>query len=54
LTPLEVLAVPNRAGNRLLVAAIGGGGTSFLANDRRLPPGPGLRVTQLASHVHVT
>lgn len=34
-----------------LVAAIGAGCTTFLTNDRRLPPVPGLRIIQLASHV---
>jgi predicted nucleic acid-binding protein len=34
-----------------LVAAIGGGCTAFLTNDRRLPPVPGLRVVELASYV---
>jgi predicted nucleic acid-binding protein len=33
-----------------LVAAIGGGCTTFLTNDRRLPPVPGLRVVELASY----
>lgn len=32
-----------------LVAAIGAGCTTFLTNDRRLPPVPGLRVLELAS-----
>ena len=34
-----------------LVAAIGGGCTTFLTNDRRLPPVPGLRILELASYV---
>jgi predicted nucleic acid-binding protein len=34
-----------------LVAAIGGGCTTFLTNDRRLPPVPGLRVVELTSYV---
>ena len=34
-----------------LVAAIGGGCATFLTNDRRLPPVPGLRVVELTSHV---
>ena len=34
-----------------LVAAISGGCTTFLTNDRRLPPVPGLRVVELASYV---
>ena len=34
-----------------LVAAIGGGCTTFLTNDRRLPRVPGLRILELASHV---
>jgi predicted nucleic acid-binding protein len=34
-----------------LVAAIGGGCTTFLTNDRRLPPVPGLRIVELASVV---
>jgi predicted nucleic acid-binding protein len=34
-----------------LVAALGGGCATFLTNDRRLPPVPGLRVLQLASSV---
>jgi predicted nucleic acid-binding protein len=33
-----------------LVAAIGGGCTTFLTNDRRLPPVPGLRVVELTSY----
>ena len=33
-----------------LVAAIGGGCTAFLTNDRRLPSVPGLRVVELASY----
>lgn len=33
-----------------LVAAIGGGCTTFLTNDRRLPPVPGLRILELASY----
>ena len=33
-----------------LVAAIGGGCTAFLTNDRRLPSVPGLRVMELASY----
>ena len=33
-----------------LVAAIGGGCKTFLTNDRRLPPMPGLRVVELASY----
>jgi len=33
-----------------LVAAIGGGCTAFLTNDRRLPPIPGLRVLDLSSY----
>src|SRR5439155_8782360 len=32
-----------------LVAAIGGGCTTFLTNDRRLPPVPGLRAVELAA-----
>lgn len=32
-----------------LVAAIGGGCTTFLTSDRRLPPVPGLRVVTLAA-----
>ena len=35
-----------------LVAAIGAGCTTFLTNDRRLPPVPGLRVMELRSHVN--
>ena len=34
-----------------LVAAISGGCTTFLTNDRRLPRVPGLRVVELASYV---
>ncbi len=34
-----------------LVAAIGGGCATFLTNDRRLPPVPGLRILELASYV---
>jgi len=34
-----------------LVAAISGGCTTFLTNDRRLPPVPGLRILELASYV---
>ena len=34
-----------------LVAALGTGCTTFLTNDRRLPPVPGLRVIQLSSYV---
>ncbi len=34
-----------------LVAAISGGSKTFLTNDRRLPPVPGLRVLDLASYV---
>jgi len=34
-----------------LVAAIGGGCTTFLTSDRRLPPVPGLRILDLASYV---
>lgn len=34
-----------------LVAAIGAGCATFLTNDRRLPPVPGLRILQLASYV---
>ena len=34
-----------------LVAAIGAGCTTFLTNDRRLPPVPGLRVVELTSYV---
>jgi predicted nucleic acid-binding protein len=34
-----------------VVAAISGGCTTFLTNDRRLPPMPGLRILQLASYV---
>lgn len=34
-----------------LVAAIGGGCTAFLTNDRRLPSVPGLRVVDIASYV---
>ena len=33
-----------------LVAAIGGGCTTFLTNDRRLPPVAGLRILELASY----
>ena len=33
-----------------LVAAIGAGCTTFLTNDRRLPPVPGLRILELASY----
>ena len=33
-----------------LVAAIGGGCTTFLTSDRRLPPVPGLRILELASY----
>ena len=33
-----------------LVVAIGGGCTTFLTNDRRLPPVPGLRVVELGSY----
>jgi predicted nucleic acid-binding protein len=34
-----------------LVAALGDGCTTFLTNDRRLPPVPGLRLVDLTSHV---
>jgi predicted nucleic acid-binding protein len=34
-----------------LVAAIGAGCTTFLTNDRRLPPVPGLRILELARYV---
>lgn len=34
-----------------LVAAVGAGCTTFLTNDRRLPPVPGLRVVDLTSSV---
>ena len=34
-----------------LVAALGTGCTTFLTNDRDLPPVPGLRVIQLSSYV---
>ena len=34
-----------------VVAAISGGCTTFLTNDRRLPPLPGLRILELASYV---
>ena len=34
-----------------LVAAISGRCTTFLTNDRRLPPVPGLRILELASYV---
>ena len=34
-----------------LVAAIGAGCATFLTNDRRLPPVPGLRILELASYV---
>jgi predicted nucleic acid-binding protein len=34
-----------------LVAAISGGCRTFLTNDRRLPPVPGLRIRELASYV---
>ena len=34
-----------------LVAAIGGGCATFLTDDRRLPPVPGLRILELASYV---
>lgn len=34
-----------------LVAAIGAGCTTFLTNDRRLPPVTGLRVVELDAHV---
>ena len=34
-----------------LVAAIGAGCGTFLTNDRRLPPVPGLRVVELGSYV---
>lgn len=34
-----------------LVAAIGVGCATFLTNDRRLPPVPGLRILELASYV---
>ena len=34
-----------------LVAAISTGCTTFLTNDRRLPPVPGLRILELASYV---
>jgi len=34
-----------------LVAAISGGCKTFLTNDRRLPPVPGLRILELASFV---
>jgi len=33
-----------------LVAALGSGCTTFVTNDRRLPPVPGLRVLQLSSY----
>lgn len=33
-----------------VVAAISGGCTTFLTNDRRLPPVPGLRILELASY----
>jgi predicted nucleic acid-binding protein len=33
-----------------LVAALGTGCTTFVTNDRRLPPVPGLRVLQLSSY----
>ena len=34
-----------------LVAAISAGCTTFLTNDRRLPPVPGLRILELASYL---
>ncbi len=34
-----------------LVAAIGAGCTTFVTNDRRLPPIPGLRVVELSSYL---
>ena len=34
-----------------LVAAIGAGCTTFVTNDRRLPPIPGLRIVELSSYV---
>jgi len=34
-----------------LVAALGTGCTTFVTNDRRLPPVPGLRVIQLSSYL---
>ncbi len=34
-----------------LVAALGAGCRTFLTNDRRLPPVPGLRVVELTSYV---
>jgi len=34
-----------------LVAALGVGCTTFVTNDRRLPPVPGLRLIQLSSYV---
>ena len=34
-----------------LVAAMSAGCATFVTNDRRLPPVPGLRVLQLASYV---
>ena len=34
-----------------VVAAISGGCTTFLTNDRGLPPVPGLRILELASYV---
>jgi len=34
-----------------IVAAISTGCTSFVTNDRRLPPIPGLRVVELSSYV---
>ena len=34
-----------------IVAAISAGCTTFLTNDRRLPPVPGLRILELASYV---
>jgi predicted nucleic acid-binding protein len=95
LTLLEVLVVPDRAGNRILaeryealltrsrgvqlvdvsrdqlraaaqlravtsvktpdalqlVAALSAGCTTFVTNDRRLPPIPGLRLVELSSYV---
>jgi predicted nucleic acid-binding protein len=34
-----------------VVAAISGGCTTFLTNERRRPPVPGLRILELASYV---
>ena len=34
-----------------LVAAIGAGCTTFVTNDRRLPPIPGLRILELSAYV---